>query len=278
VEVFNDINERIYEFFRVISDPHLFEEFHRRISCTPIHRKFFEDAKDWASEKDMVGRVVKWFTLIRQSFSGDITYPSWSYCVDCSSRGMAATTSKWLKCIEYLPVFHERLMRVQFDCLHFRDVLRKYNGENWLTYCDPPYLKETRSRGGYMHDEMTEDDHRELLEILMQYKGSVVLSGYKNELYSILEENGWDRVDFEITTSSIGYTRTTDSTTNPDEWDRKRKRVESVWRNPLAMKKYKDAMLTGVIGERAPSTSELHKSGLSISNKRKKGPPVKPIF
>jgi DNA adenine methylase len=52
-----------------------------------------------------------------------------------------------------------------------------------LFYCDPPYLHETRtSTDDYAH-EMTEVDHRELLEVLLACKGKVLHSGYRSPLY-----------------------------------------------------------------------------------------------
>lgn len=52
-----------------------------------------------------------------------------------------------------------------------------------LIYADPPYVLSTRTRKNYKY-EMTDNDHIELLDALMDHRGSVMLSGYDNELYS----------------------------------------------------------------------------------------------
>lgn len=40
-----------------------------------------------------------------------------------------------------------------------------------------------RSNGGYRH-EMSDEDHGELLEVLLDLQGMVIVSGYDSELYS----------------------------------------------------------------------------------------------
>ena len=51
-----------------------------------------------------------------------------------------------------------------------------------LIYCDPPYMLETR-HGKQYRCEMSMEDHKELLEVLLQHKGYVLISGYDTELY-----------------------------------------------------------------------------------------------
>lgn len=47
----------------------------------------------------------------------------------------------------------------------------------------------------YFKEMMHEDEHVELLESLLQHKGSVVLSGYDSELYNQML-SGWQRVEY----------------------------------------------------------------------------------
>lgn len=62
------------------------------------------------------------------------------------------------------------------------EVIRKFNFENVLIYCDPPYVLSTRCRKQYKH-EMTDEDHEVLLEALLQHKGPAIISGYSSPLY-----------------------------------------------------------------------------------------------
>lgn len=53
-----------------------------------------------------------------------------------------------------------------------------------LIYCDPPYIPGTRRRDRiYRHDYDT-SDHERLLDVLLSLPCMIMLSGYKNPLYS----------------------------------------------------------------------------------------------
>jgi DNA adenine methylase len=98
---------------------------------------------------------------------------------------------------------------VQIENLPFQKVLEKYDSETTLFYCDPPYLHETRTGKSEYKHEMSEDDHEELVALLLQIKGMCVLSGYDNELYTLLEDNGWGTFEFKQELKSAGNTRLT---------------------------------------------------------------------
>lgn len=54
-----------------------------------------------------------------------------------------------------------------------------------LIYCDPPYLRSTRtSRHGYRHEFDTVDQHAALLTLLHSMTCMVMISGYPSKLYS----------------------------------------------------------------------------------------------
>lgn len=64
------------------------------------------------------------------------------------------------------------------------EVIARLNGPEVLIYVDPPYMSETRAahRTQYRH-EMTDTDHADLLDDLVQHKGMILLSGYDCPLY-----------------------------------------------------------------------------------------------
>src|SRR3546814_5656605 len=89
------------------------------------------------------------------------------------------------------------------------DVIAQHDAPDTLFYVDPPYMHETRSlkdrSGRYYDHEMTDADHRALLDQLQQVKGMVVISGYRSPLYDELL-SGWSRAD---TTARISANRGT---------------------------------------------------------------------
>lgn len=68
-----------------------------------------------------------------------------------------------------------------------------------LIYCDPPYLPETRtSKARYRH-ELTELDHRRLLDVLLTCPAQVMLSGYPSQLYDTVLHD-WRAIEFQAMT------------------------------------------------------------------------------
>lgn len=65
-----------------------------------------------------------------------------------------------------------------------------------LIYCDPPYPPSTRKSLKRYKDEMTEEQHRALLELLLRFECDVVISTRPNELYTEML-NGWQRLEFQ---------------------------------------------------------------------------------
>jgi len=232
VEVYNDIDSNLVNFFRVLRDPEKFERFHRLASLTPYSREeYYFCRKTWEQCEDDVERAYRWFVVARMSFSG-LFGSGWSFGVTGSRRGMAKKCAAWLSIIEGLPQIHARLMQVQIENRDFRDILKIYDTPNTFFYCDPPYVPETRRHGKYKH-EMTLADHEELVKLLLQVKGKIVLSGYQHSVYEPLEQAGWQRYDYETVCYAAGRTRAT-GILGEGAAKRMQPRTESVWVSPTA--------------------------------------------
>jgi len=190
VEVYNDIDHSLYEFFCVLSQPSLFKKFYRRVALLPNSRVLYDKCcEEWEKEEDLIERVAKWFVVARQAYSGHFA-SGWSSTTVTSRRGMSMSVSQWLSCIENLPGIHARLQRVLFECVDWRKVLKRYDSPETVFYCDPPYVPQTRSGGEYRF-ELSLDDHKELTQALLELKGRAALSGYEHDVYEPLLEAGW---------------------------------------------------------------------------------------
>jgi len=73
---------------------------------------------------------------------------------------------------------------VQIENKNALELIQSYDRNNVLMYLDPPYVCETRKHKKIYQHEMSNDDHRQLLEIIINLKADVLISGYENELYS----------------------------------------------------------------------------------------------
>jgi len=229
IEVYNDLDSGLVNFFRVLRDKNKFQKFYEQVVLMPYSREeYYECRETWDKEEDDVQMAVKWFVVARQSFSG-IFGRSWGYTVTNSVRGMANPISKYWGAIDMLPEVAERLLRVQIEHNDFRKILKAYDTENTFFYLDPPYVLDTRTEAVYRY-EMALEDHQELVDMLLHITGKAMLSGYDHEVYKPLEEAGWTKLVFEAMCWVTGRTRAQKHIYN-DSNKHKLKRKECVWLN-----------------------------------------------
>lgn len=233
IETYNDLDSGLYSFFMCLSDPDLFPLFEQRVKYLLYSRELYNDCRaTWEQESDMVKRAVKFFVVARQSFSGEIG-GGWSFVVTESSRGMAQTASKWESIKAQLPEIHKRLLRVQIENYPFERVIKTYDTPDTLFYCDPPYVHSTRKDKRYAH-EMSDEQHEQLIDMLLGIKGHAVVSGYPNEIYDKLTQNDWVYQTFNTACHAAGRTRATGLQGEGVALE-KQQRTEALWISPHSM-------------------------------------------
>jgi len=232
VEVWNDLDGRLVNFFKVLRDPVSRERLLNALTFTPFARAEFAECCREPEAGDPVESARQFFVLCQQSVSsggsrGDLTPGSWAKSVGVSRRGMSQNASRWWGNIENLPVVADRLARVQIESLDALEVVRQYDRPATLHYLDPPYVHESRvHRQAYKH-EMSDEQHIEMIDRILSLKGAVILSGYDNDVYRG-RLDGWSRIEIpsKARSSTAGSTRGK-SAPPPD-------RTEVLWLNPLA--------------------------------------------
>lgn len=218
-EVYNDLDGEIVAFFRVLQDPTLSLELERQLVATPFARDEFTLA--YERTEDPVERARR---LVIRSFMG---FGS-DGCNDARPTGFRANSNQstrtpaldWVNYAPQIGAFCARLRGVVLENRPAVEVIKQQDGPETVFYVDPPYLHETRSAinnsaGKNYRHEMTDEDHRELAEVLNAVEGKVVLSGYASDLYEELFGN-WVREEREALA------------------DGARKRTEILWFNQAA--------------------------------------------
>jgi DNA adenine methylase len=196
VEVYNDLNESLTHLFTVIRDHG--DELHRRLSLSPYSEVEFEVCQE--PSDDVVEQARRDYVRLRQSIGG--RGDAFSATLHRVRRGMADVVSGYLSAIdEQLPLVVERLRRVQILCQPALKVISRWDSEETTFYCDPPYAPDTRTAPRVYDFEMTISDHEQLLKVLNEVAGNVVLSGYKNELYCD-RLKGWKSIETDIANHS----------------------------------------------------------------------------
>lgn len=187
VETYNDLDGEVANFFRVLREQK--EALIEAIGLTPFSREEFEDSLDGNENLSALERARRFYVRARQVRTGLAQTAStgrWAHCLLTSRAGMAGAVSRWLGSIEDLPAIAQRLLRVQIEHDDALAVIRRYDSEETLFYCDPPYPHDSRGDTKAYRYEMTDDEHRMLAQTLHDVKGKVAISGYHGALMDSL--------------------------------------------------------------------------------------------
>lgn len=192
IETFNDLDCEVVNFFRTLRDKR--DAVVEAIGLTPFSRKEFGLAiKEPTEGLSDVERARRFYIRARQVRTGLAQTASvgrWAHCTLTSRAGMAGAVSRWLGAIEHLPDIAQRLLRVQFEFAPAIEVIERYDSNDTLFYCDPPYPHESRGDSKAYGYEMTDEEHRKLAKVLKRCKGKVAVSSY----HSLLNDEifkGW---------------------------------------------------------------------------------------
>jgi DNA adenine methylase len=196
VETYNDIDGEVVNFFRVLRDNQ--EELIRAIGLTPFSREELRIATEKPIDNlSDLERARRFFVRARQVRTGLAQTASvgrWAHCKLTSRAGMAGAVSRWLGSVDGLSEIVQRLLRVQIENSPAIEVIQRYDSEETLFYCDPPYPHDSRGDANAYGYEMTDAEHRQLADILKNVKGKVALSGYHCDLLDQLYAD-WEYIE-----------------------------------------------------------------------------------
>ena len=232
-EVYNDIDSGLINFFRVLRDPKKFKKFYKKVCLTPYSREEYCFCREtWKECEDEIEKAYRWFIVARMSFSG-LFGKGWSYTVKRIGRNMSGAVSIYLSIIELLPKIHKRIMPVQIEHLDWLGCMGKYNDweKDGFYYLDPPYVSYTRRQGKYKH-EFTDKNHKQLVVwLLTECKVKVMLSGYDNDIYKQLEDNGWTKICWNVGCHAVGKTKASGLQGEGVSYKKNQRRTECIWLN-----------------------------------------------
>lgn len=201
VETYNDLDGDVVTFFKVLRENR--DELLEKIALTPFSREELAHAVEQKNNDELsdLEQARLFFVRAGQTRSGlaqEATPGRWAYCKTTSRRDMSGAVSRWHGRLEQLHNVADRLRRVQIENKPAIEAIERHDDEETLFYCDPPYVHESRGDTNSYGFEMTDEDHRELAEVLRNCEGKVAVSGYQCDLYEeIYEEEGWERIDAE---------------------------------------------------------------------------------
>ena len=188
--ILNDLDHRIFNFFDVISNNTLYNEFVHELEFVHVGKDWFEKYKD---RIDPISQAIAFYIQNRNVFGGvnnPIGDDSW--CWRTKPKLFVKDFTKWKAKMDqcYLVVWN----------LDFREALRKINEqseggrERYVIFEDPPYMKD--SLGSLYFKDFMWEDHVDLARLNHESEHQIIIT-YDNhdkvrELYSdwyIIEEN-----------------------------------------------------------------------------------------
>lgn len=213
-EIYNDLEQNVYSLYKVLSDVDLFTKFKEKCDLAIYSEDLRKDYKEKLKEDDIdiVDRTFYFYYVNRTSHNG-----VGGFSMNTSiRRNMSKSVSDFLSSIDRLPELHERLSRVIVSNMDGVKLINKYNTENCLIYADPPYEQSTRTNVRYKVD-MNREKQIEFLDSVIKSKAKILISGYECELYNILTDNGFSKINFEVKTVDGNFNKKT--------------KVETLWKN-----------------------------------------------
>lgn len=157
LEVFNDINSQLINLYRCIK--YHDEELRKELDFLLVSREQFYDFKEQINVNGLtdIQRAARYYYLVRVSYGADCEG------FGCNKKNISADIFNGVK---------KRLERVIIENKNYDNLIKVYDREKALFYCDPPYHKTEH----YYQNTFLEEDHIHLRDCLAGIKGKFILS------------------------------------------------------------------------------------------------------
>jgi DNA adenine methylase len=237
VEVLNDTDGDLVNLFKCLQDKNMFEELAHKIRYTLYARdEFIEALKIW-HDKSITDKVLRaWAFFVKLNMGISNTSNSaggWSRKFK-SSGGCADNVNSWIMRLTMLENWHKRLLMAQIDNRDALEVIKYWDSNDTIFYIDPPYIHDTRKSKNVYNQELNNDYHKNLVQIILDCKGVVVLSGYEHEIYQPLIDAGWECTKYHTACHAAVNTRISNLQGKNSNLEHV-PRVECVYSNPKAV-------------------------------------------
>ena len=176
IEVLNDIDEELINFFRVVrSQP---EDLIKSFDMELVSRSEFHRLADVEPRSlSEVERAHRFYYLIMAGWGGEAAYPRFQ--TSTSDGGHGNRLFGALKTLrQRIEPVHDRLKTVIIENLDWNDCIDRYDRPTSFLYLDPPY---PGNGANYRHNMRLMAEHSALAERLDSVRGKWMLSSYDSE-------------------------------------------------------------------------------------------------
>jgi DNA adenine methylase len=202
IEVINDLDGDVVNLFEVLRDQPM--QLCEQVALTPYAREEFVQARNWDMVVDPLERARRFLVAAMMTIngtSGSVHNSGFSFSDSYARGGREARVNRWYRLPERLEQVIERLRSIRIENKDARKIVEQYaKRPATLMYLDPPYLMKREHV--YALDANEADFHEELLIACVDSRAMLIVSGYKNKLYSkyLSKMNGWAECTILTTT------------------------------------------------------------------------------
>lgn len=158
-EVYNDVNSNLVNLYRCVKyHP---EALQKELEWMLISREQFFDSVAQTDIRGMtdIQRAARFYYDIKLSFGSNL-------------KTFSVKPTNMKESIAYLQDVSRRLNKVVVENVDFERLIKIYDRETALFYCDPPYYDAEK----YYPDRFQPEDHERLHNALSRIKGRFILS------------------------------------------------------------------------------------------------------
>ncbi len=201
VEVINDLDGRIINFYRVLKND--FKELNKEIQATLYSRQDHQGAKVVLSYPELFTAVKRaWaiWALIHEGYASMMD-GTWGY----EKKSDTAVKRFHNKKLNFIKQYSQRLEKVQIEFRNALEVIESRDTDESFFYCDPPYFNSYQKYSIHY----TEDDYIKLLDLLSKIKGKFLLSSYPSEILTeYIKKNKWFAKEIDMPVSVVARYKT----------------------------------------------------------------------
>jgi len=175
VEVLNDIDTELVNFFRVVKykPEELIESFEWEL----VSRAEFERLADLdTTTLTDIERAHRFYYVIMAGWGGELNYPRFQTSITDGGHGNRLIGAlKFLR--ERIQPVYERLQKVIIENLSWEVCFKRYDRLTTFMYIDPPYPE---NKCNYAHNMKSWEQHTQLANVLKASQCKWALSSYDN--------------------------------------------------------------------------------------------------
>lgn len=183
VEIINDLNDNVYDLFRIVRDPDLCSRLCDLIEQTPYSRTEYLRSRSYRTTDDVLERVRSFLVVSNMGWGGRQRYQSgWK-----TGYRDFRTTTVWNSLPERLTRACIRLKLVQIEHCDGTELITRSDRTDSFFFIDPPYPYYSLNVPKHCYDvTMTNDEHEKLVDVLSTLKGRSMIVIYDNSIYQRL--------------------------------------------------------------------------------------------